>query len=85
MIPPPSPALSVSDPLDGIDDLDAFLDAMGPLSHFPTPLTRPKKDSVVGAIEVLEELAQREVVTTDCTFAHLSEIFVTVLLLTAYR
>lgn len=34
---PPSPALSAVDSLDGIDDLDAFLDAQGALSRFPTP------------------------------------------------
>lgn len=36
---PPSPAISVADSLDGIDDavLDAILKAQGALSHFPTP------------------------------------------------
>lgn len=85
MIPPPSPALSACDPLDGIDDLEAFLAAMGPLSHFPTPPVPSKKDSVVGAIEILEELAQREVITRDCTFMQISEILLTVPSLTAYR
>ncbi|WPG97600.1 Hypothetical protein R9X50_00037900 [Acrodontium crateriforme] len=40
---PPSPASCV-DSLDGIDDLDAFLAAQGPLSHFATP---PLKSPVV--------------------------------------
>lgn len=34
---PPSPDWSDCDSLADIDDLDAFLDAQGELSHFPTP------------------------------------------------
>lgn len=37
---PPSPAFSDSDSLAGIDDLDAFLDAKGALSRWPTPPSR---------------------------------------------
>lgn len=40
---PPSPASCV-DSLDGIDDLDAFLAAQGPLSQFATP---PLKSPVI--------------------------------------
>ncbi|KAF2722865.1 hypothetical protein K431DRAFT_35629 [Polychaeton citri CBS 116435] len=47
---PPSPALSACDSLDGIDDLDAFLEAQGRLSHFPTPPL--KKQAVVEVVEV---------------------------------
>lgn len=41
---PLSPALSECDSLDGIDDLDAFLDAKGQLSRWPTPLPRRELD-----------------------------------------
>jgi hypothetical protein len=34
---PPSPALSFVDSLDGIEDLEAYLDAQPALSQFPTP------------------------------------------------
>jgi len=45
---PPSPALSECDSLAGVD-LDAFLDAQGSLSHFPTP---PLKETAV--VEITE-------------------------------
>ncbi len=43
---PPSPTLSDCDSLIDIDDLDAFLDAQGQISHFPTP-PAPTKDVVL--------------------------------------
>lgn len=49
---PPSPAVSVCDSLDGIDDLDAFLDSQGRLSHFPTPPL--KKQPLVTTVELLD-------------------------------
>lgn len=64
MLPPPSPALSASNSLDGIDDLDAFLAAQGSLSHFPTPPL--KKDLLVEVIDVLEDLARRDDISVDC-------------------
>jgi len=57
---PPSPALSACDSLADIDDLEAFLQSQGSLSHFPTP---PLKEfAVVKTIEILDE--------DDETFAH---------------
>ena len=44
---PPSPAPSASDSLADIEDLDAFLDAQGQLSHWPTPPPAESKDSAV--------------------------------------
>ncbi|KXL42884.1 hypothetical protein M433DRAFT_156361 [Acidomyces richmondensis BFW] len=41
---PPSPSPSC-DSLDGIEDLDAYLEAMGPLSRFATP--PPRSDSAI--------------------------------------
>ncbi|KAK3670839.1 hypothetical protein LTR78_009283 [Recurvomyces mirabilis] len=53
----PSPSLSVCDSLDGIDDLDAFLAAQGPLSQFATPPLENKKDVVVvKAVEVIDDV-----------------------------
>jgi hypothetical protein len=49
---PPSPALSDCDSLDDIDDLDAYLDAQGRLSHFPTPPAPKKTEAIVQEIEV---------------------------------
>ena len=49
---PPSPALSECDSLAGLD-LDAFLDAQGSLSHFPTPPL--KETAVVEIAEVSDE------------------------------
>ena len=49
---PPSPALSDCDSLDDIDDLDAYLDAQGQLSHFPTPPAPKKIETIVQEIEV---------------------------------
>jgi hypothetical protein len=45
----PSPAPSACDSLAGIDDLDAFLEAQGQLSHWPTP---PKESGIVEVTEV---------------------------------
>ena len=42
---PMSPALSASDSVPDIDDLDAFLTAQGELSRWPTP--PPWKDEIV--------------------------------------
>jgi hypothetical protein len=52
--PPPSPAWSDCDSLDGIDDLDAFLDSKGQLSHFPTPpvFASLKDDTIVEEMEL---------------------------------
>ena len=45
---PPSPAWSDCDSLHGIEDLDAFLESKGRLSHFPTPpLFAILKDEIV--------------------------------------
>ena len=51
---PPSPAFSVCDSLADIDDLDAFLDAQGQLSHWPTPPSL-KKECFVEEIEIEED------------------------------
>lgn len=60
---PPSPALSACDSLDGIEDLDAFLAAQGPLSQFATP---PLKDSVAVEVEeVLKDDAESETCEDD--------------------
>jgi hypothetical protein len=42
---PPSPALSLVDSLDGIEDLEAYLDAQPALSQFPTPPIRVSKNA----------------------------------------
>lgn len=49
---PPSPALSYCDSLDDIDDLDAYLDAQGQLSHFPTPPLPDKDQAIVHEEEI---------------------------------
>ena len=49
---PPSPVLSDCDSLDDIDDLDAYLDAKGQLSHFPTPPAPKKTEPIVQEIEI---------------------------------
>jgi hypothetical protein len=49
---PLSPAFSDCDSLAGIDDLDAFLDAQGKLSQWPTP---PLKLASVEELEVSSE------------------------------
>lgn len=49
---PPSPAISDSDSLAGIDDLDAFLDSKGALSRWPTP---PSRGENVEDLEVPSE------------------------------
>ena len=48
---PHSPALSAIDSLADIDDLDAFLDAQGQLSHWPTP-PPPKEEATVTEMEI---------------------------------
>ncbi|KAK3699270.1 hypothetical protein LTR37_016513 [Vermiconidia calcicola] len=48
---PPSPSLSACDSLADIDDLDAFLEAQGRLSHWPTP-PPPKDEATVTEIEL---------------------------------
>lgn len=64
---PPSPALSICDSLADIDDLDAFLDAQGPLSHFGTP-PPPKASSMVEVMEVFDEEEElvEDTVRLDC-------------------
>lgn len=49
---PPSPAQSCCDSLAGIEDLDAFLEAQGQLSHFPTPLISLETDVPSKALNV---------------------------------
>ena len=48
---PPSPSLSACDSLADIDDLDAFLEAQGRLSHWPTP-PPPKHEATVTEIQL---------------------------------
>ena len=64
---PPSPAWSDCDSLDGIEDLDAFLDAQGQLSHFPTPplLALYKDDTIVQEVEMEASDDECEL---DCMF-----------------
>lgn len=59
---PPSPSLSACDSLADIDDLDAFLEAQGQLSHWPTP--PPAKDDIV--IDEVEVEADAEDDGLDC-------------------
>lgn len=54
---PPSPAFSDRDSLAGIDDLDAFLDAQGKLSHWPTP---PLRSELEEDLEVPSEDSEDE-------------------------
>ena len=54
---PPSPAFSDCDSLAGIDDLDAFLDAQGKLSQWPTP---PMKREMEEDLEVPSEESDYE-------------------------
>lgn len=56
---PPSPTLSVCDSLQDIDDLDAFLEAQGSLSQFPTPPL--KKLATVEEVEIFEEDYEEDV------------------------
>ena len=77
MIFPPSPALSVCDSLDGIEDLDAFLASQGALSHFPTPPLDnvPYKDTIepAAADSELDLAVSQGLVLTDPianAFAH---------------
>ena len=79
---PPSPAFSACDSLADIDDLDAFLEAQGQLSHWPTPPS--KKDVVVTETELDPEDGDLELdcksppvlhlrpylTNTDCHLAH---------------
>jgi hypothetical protein len=54
---PPSPAFSDCDSLAGIDDLDAFLEAQGKLSQWPTP---PLKRELEEDLEVPSEESDYE-------------------------
>ncbi|OQN96459.1 hypothetical protein B0A48_17515 [Cryoendolithus antarcticus] len=54
---PASPALTDFDSLDGIEDLDAFLDAKGGLSRFPTP---PLKDKTCIHVGIIEDVSEDE-------------------------
>ena len=77
---PPSPALSVCDSLDDIDDLDAFLDAQGPLSQFATPPLKEKAitvavseisnydSDVVTVSEVLDDDSDSDDEGIDCEY-----------------
>lgn len=52
---PPSPALSSCDSLADIEDLDAFLEAQGQLSHWPTPpppRVDLKEESIIEVTEI---------------------------------
>lgn len=66
---PPSPTLSACDSLAGSEDLDAFLDAQGPLSQFGTP-PPSKMVANVEVMELVEEEVEDElvedVVALDC-------------------
>ena len=61
---PPSPAASACDSLADIEDLDAFFEGQGQLSHWPTP--PPPKDDIF--IEVKEVEDDREDDELDCKF-----------------
>ena len=52
-----SPAFSDCDSLAGIDDLDAFLDAQGKLSQWPTP---PLRREIEEDLEVPSEESEDE-------------------------
>lgn len=54
---PHSPAFSDCDSLAGIDDLDAFLDAQGKLSQWPTP---PLRREMEEDLEVPSEESEDE-------------------------
>lgn len=62
---PPSPALSACDSLDGIEDLDAYLEQQGNLSHFPTPPLNAKKTPFVEVHEVPENLTDDGLESVD--------------------
>ena len=63
---PPSPAISICDSLADIDDLDAFLEAQGQLSHWPTP-PQAKQEWIVQETEIgLEDEDEDEVDAVDC-------------------
>ncbi|KAK6432929.1 hypothetical protein LTR95_010895 [Oleoguttula sp. CCFEE 5521] len=63
---PASPSLTDFDSLDGIEDLDAFLDAKGSLSRFPTPPLGHMSFVHVGVIEdVSEDESEDEVDELD--------------------
>ena len=64
---PPSPALSVCDSLDGVD-LDALLDAQGPLSRFATPPLN--KTPTVEVEGVLEDAFDEDEYPIDCMSPH---------------
>jgi hypothetical protein len=55
---PLSPAFSDCDSLAGIDDLDAFLDAQGKLSQWPTPPL--KREIIEEDLEVPSEDSESE-------------------------
>lgn len=67
---PLSPALSDCDSLNGIEDLDAFLDAQGQLSHFPTPplFALYKDDTIIQEVEMEFSDDEDEL---DCKLAQL--------------
>lgn len=54
---PLSPVLSACDSLDGIEDLDAFLESQGGLSHWPTPPAPATKDD--------STITEAEIASTD--------------------
>jgi len=66
MLLPPSPALSACDSLDGIEDLEAYLAAQGPLSRFATP-PLAKTGVMVETVEVFDdEDEEYDEVELDC-------------------
>ena len=67
MLLPPSPALSACDSMDGIEDLDAYLEAQGPLSRFATP-PLPKSAITVETVEVFDDEDEYDEVELDCKF-----------------
>ncbi|KAK4541827.1 hypothetical protein LTR36_007359 [Oleoguttula mirabilis] len=71
---PPSPALSACDSLADIDDLDAFLESKGPLSHFATPPLLAKAVADVQTIEVFDD-SDDEYDDYDVDYAHTATLF----------
>ncbi|KAI6872086.1 hypothetical protein KC323_g1668 [Hortaea werneckii] len=73
---PPSPTLSACDSLAGSEDLDAFLDAQGPLSQFGTP-PPSKMVANVEVMELVEEEVEDELVedVVALDYSHIARLF----------
>ncbi|KAI7204704.1 hypothetical protein D0869_01303 [Hortaea werneckii] len=72
----PSPALSACDSLAGSEDLDAFLDAQGPLSQFGTP-PPSKMAANMEVMELVEEEDEDELVedVVALDYSHIARLF----------